>query len=101
MMAAEAPGLLSCPTLAGNITACQMKYGKKVLLSLGGATGQISFDDAAQATGFGTMLWKLFGPAGGIDNDLRPFGSVEIDGFDFGMFYFTFTFRSDNTIQKK
>jgi chitinase len=34
----QAPALLSCPKLATNITTCQSKYGKKVLLNMGGAT---------------------------------------------------------------
>ncbi|KAG4431258.1 hypothetical protein IFR05_013263 [Cadophora sp. M221] len=81
-MAAQAPGLLSCPDLAGNISTCQNTYGKKVLLSVGGATSQISFSGEEQASNFGDVLWNLFGPAGNIDDALRPFGDVEVDGFD-------------------
>lgn len=83
-MAAQAPGLLSCPELAGNISTCQNTYGKKVLLSVGGATSQISFSGEDQARNFGDVLWNLFGPAGNIDGALRPFGDVEVDGFDIG-----------------
>ncbi|PVH80767.1 glycoside hydrolase family 18 protein [Cadophora sp. DSE1049] len=81
-MAAQAPGLLSCPELAGNISACQNTYGKKVLLSVGGATSQISFTGEEQARNFGDVLWNLFGPPGNVDDGLRPFGNVEVDGFD-------------------
>ncbi|KAG0652566.1 Chitinase 3 [Hyphodiscus hymeniophilus] len=81
-MASDAPGLLSCPQLAADITTCQTKYGKKVFLSIGGATGQISFTTAASAGSFATMLWNLFGPPGNIDSGLRPFGDVQLDGFD-------------------
>ncbi|PMD44920.1 glycoside hydrolase family 18 protein [Hyaloscypha variabilis F] len=81
-MAAKAPGLLYCPDLAGNITACQRGYGKKVLLSIGGASSNIKFTNAAQAKKFAGVLWDLFGPPGSIDPTLRPFGTVEVDGFD-------------------
>ena len=84
-MAAQAPGLLSCPQLASYIQACQKTYGKKVLLSIGGATSQISFSSAAQASDFGDVLWNLFGPPGKVDIQLRPFGTVSIDGFDIGV----------------
>ena len=83
-MRASAPGLLSCPELASMITACQNTYGKKVLLSMGGATGQISFTDDTQAAAFADVLWNLFGPPGNVDVMLRPFEGVEIDGFDVG-----------------
>jgi len=81
-MVAQAPGLLYCPQLAGYISACQSTYGKKVLLSIGGATSQISFTGEDQATNFGDVLWNLFGPPGNVDDGLRPFGNVEVDGFD-------------------
>ena len=76
----NATGLLDCPLLAKNITTCQ-SLGKKVLLSLGGATGVTNFTSDAQATGFAKKLWNLFG-GGMIDSNMRPFGSVKIDGFD-------------------
>lgn len=83
-MISKAPGLLSCPQLATNITTCQSKYGKKVMLSIGGATSQISFPTAASASTFATTMWNLFGPPGNVDMGLRPFGTVQIDGFDVG-----------------
>lgn len=82
---AQAPGLLNCPALAGYIKACQETYGKKVLLSIGGATSQLAFTNTAQANAFGDVLWNLFGPPGNVDIALRPFGTVVIDGFDIGM----------------
>ena len=83
-MISEAPGLLSCPDLATNITACQSTYGKKVMLSIGGATSQIEFSNASSASTFANTMWNLFGPPGNVDVGLRPFGTVEIDGFDVG-----------------
>jgi hypothetical protein len=95
LMAAKAPGLLSCPELAGNITACQRGWGKKVLLSIGGGEGSnIKFASEKAAKSFAGMLWGLFGPTGGVDEGLRPFGGVEVDGFDIGLFlpfFFPFT----------
>jgi hypothetical protein len=82
---AQAPGLLNCPDLAGYIKACQETYGKKVLLSIGGAASQLAFTNIAQANAFGDILWNLFGPPGNLDVALRPFGTVEIDGFDISM----------------
>jgi hypothetical protein len=89
-MASEAPGLLWCPDLATNISTCQNTYGKKVFLSIGGAASQISFSSESEASTFGDVLWNLFGPPGNVDSeftDLRPFGTVEIDGFDVGSLY--------------
>jgi hypothetical protein len=83
-MSASAPGLLSCPDLASMISECQKTYGKKVMLSIGGATGSIIFATEAEAEEFATVLWQLFGPPGQIDDGLRPFGDVEVDGFDIG-----------------
>lgn len=84
-MIASAPGLLYCPDLAAMISSCQASYGKKVLLSIGGAVSAIEFTTSTQASDFATMLWRLFGPPGNIDAGLRPFGTVSIDGFDIGM----------------
>lgn len=81
---AEAPGLLSCPQLESYIDICQQKYGKKVLLSIGGSTSSLSFANASDASDFANILWQLFGPPGSIDIQLRPFGNVSIDGFDVG-----------------
>ena len=83
-MMAEAPGLLSCPDLESYIDICQQKYGKKVLLSIGGSTSSLSFASASDAFDFANVLWELFGPPGSIDIQLRPFGNVSIDGFDVG-----------------
>ena len=85
IMISEAPGLLSCPELAADIKTCQATYGKKVMLSIGGAASQLSFSGPEEATTFATILWELFGPeTGSVDAGLRPFGSISIDGFDIG-----------------
>ena len=83
MQAAGATGLLEADELASNISACQAG-GKIVLMSLGGAVGTSVFTSDAQAVTFAEMLWNLFGAGNGTDPKLRPFGSVVVDGFDFG-----------------
>lgn len=105
----NATGLLDSPFLAKNITTCQT-LGKKVLLSLGGASGTTNFTSDAQASKFATNLWNLFG-GGMTDSDMRPFGKVVIDGFDIDnedhstKYYNTFisalrsTFTGDETKQ--
>jgi hypothetical protein len=84
LMMQQAPGLLFCPELAGHISTCQKTYGKKVFLSIGGATSGVYFNSDSEAVDFGNVLWNLFGPPGNIDDNLRPFGDQVIDGFDFG-----------------
>lgn len=89
-MKQTAPGFLYCPELAANISMCQKTYGKKVLLSVGGATGDIAFQNAKAATDFADVLWRVFGPAGQIGDGLRVFGDVSVDGFDIGLSPFSF-----------
>ena len=84
LMAQQAPGLLYCPELASNITACQRGWGKKVMLSIGGNSSLIKFSSDEAAKNFAGVLWNLFGPSGNVDPELRPFGMVEVDGFDIG-----------------
>jgi hypothetical protein len=67
LMASTAPGLLSCPDLAQNITVCQQTHGKKVMLSVGGATGNIILGSGKQASDLADALWKVFGPPGQIE----------------------------------
>ena len=58
--------------------------GKKVLLSIGGATSTSSFTNDTQAQQFASTVWNLFGGGTEYDDQLRPFGSVVLDGFDVG-----------------
>jgi len=81
MASMGATGLMSCPTLASQITQCQSS-GKKVLLSLGGSIATSAFSSDSQATQFASTLWNLFGAGTGLDAGLRPFGDVRVDGFD-------------------
>ncbi|MCJ1381929.1 hypothetical protein MMC17_005041 [Xylographa soralifera] len=82
--AAGANGLLWCPDLASQIEGCQ-NSGKIVLLSLGGSTASDNtFANSSQAENMADMLWNLFGGNSTTDVNLRPFGSVMVDGFDIG-----------------
>ena len=83
MEAKGATGMLACGKMATDIATCQSS-GKKVLLSLGGATAQTAFTGDDQAKTFASTLWDLFGGGTGLDAGLRPFGSTKIDGFDVG-----------------
>ncbi|CAI4046672.1 chitinase SKDI_12G3180 [Saccharomyces kudriavzevii IFO 1802] len=73
-------GLLHCTQIAEDIETCQ-SLGKKVLLSLGGASGSYLFSDDYQAETFAQTLWDTFGDGTGASE--RPFGSAVVDGFDF------------------
>lgn len=85
MEAKGATGMLECGQMATDIATCQSS-GKKVLLSLGGATAQTAFTGDDQAKTFASTLWDLFGAGTGLDAGLRPFGNTKIDGFDVGRF---------------
>jgi chitinase len=72
------PTLLRCPQIERGIVACQQKR-KKVLLSLGGASGAYFFTSDAHAEMFAQMTWDMF--MGG-SSPIRPFGTAIIDGID-------------------
>ncbi|CAI4667754.1 ASN_collapsed_G0038100.mRNA.1.CDS.1 [Saccharomyces cerevisiae] len=73
-------GLLHCTQISEDIETCQ-SLGKKVLLSLGGASGSYLFSDDSQAETFAKTLWDTFGEGTGASE--RPFDSSVVDGFDF------------------
>ncbi|GME22526.1 glycosyltransferase family 2 protein [Neofusicoccum parvum] len=78
-----APGLATCPELSDEMRKCQAR-GKKVFVSIGGATSNTSFDGdggGRDAENAARALWDLFGE-GTASPDLRPLGNVTIDGFD-------------------
>lgn len=79
--------LSGCHQLIEDIPICQ-QAGKKVLLSLGGASPadkqRIHSDESAIQ--FADFLWAAFGPqtdAWVAIGGPRPFGDVVVDGFDF------------------
>ncbi|KAK5129200.1 hypothetical protein LTR08_003750 [Meristemomyces frigidus] len=76
--------LVNCPDIGNDITLCQQKYGKTILLSVGGATyTEAGFTSEDAATAAAEKLWAMFGPQQHGSSVLRPFGDAIIDGFDF------------------
>jgi chitinase len=84
---------LTCPELQQDIPICQKVYGKKIIISLGGA---VSANSNYQLTGqsdgikFAQFLWGAYGPYKGdnspymLAGGVRPLGlDIDIDGFDF------------------
>ncbi|ODV63188.1 glycoside hydrolase family 18 protein [Ascoidea rubescens DSM 1968] len=67
--------------LETDIKTCQ-KNEKLVLLSLGGQSADYGFSSVAEAVNFASILWDMFGEDYD-DDQLRPFGSAVVDGFDF------------------
>lgn len=86
--AAGADSLQDGSPLVPAIKLCQEK-GKRVILSLGGAVEYsnitISTHDPNQAERIAELLWNLF-LGGERLSDIRPFGSIKLDGIDFGKF---------------
>ena len=79
---AGATGLKDGSPIVEAIKSCQSK-GKLVILSLGGWEAAVQLEDDDQAVEVADKIWNLFG--GGTETaDLRPFGEVKLDGFDFG-----------------
>lgn len=55
--------LLDCPTIGNDIKTCQNVYGKKILLSIGGATyTDGGFTSPSQAVAAAELLVRTFGP---------------------------------------
>ena len=81
----------SCANMVAAIPICQNTYGKKIILSLGGATNTYQLTGAAKGQAFSDFLWGAFGPQtpGWLAiRRPRPFDgpgnkAVEVDGFDF------------------
>jgi chitinase len=82
---AGATGLIDCVSdgFAGLVRSCQSTYGKKVLLSLGGAVGysDTRIPNDTMANAFADTLWNLFLGGSGLES-IRPFGDVVLDGID-------------------
>ncbi|KAK6354840.1 hypothetical protein TWF696_003972 [Orbilia brochopaga] len=74
--------ILNCPDIGTKITQCQA-LGKKILLSLGGATYTApGWPDAASARSSANEIWAMFGPYKNPPFKYRPFGNAVVDGFD-------------------
>ena len=70
--------LLNCPQVGKDIQVCQQK-GKRVFLSMGGASGAYGLANDGQAQGLAAQVWNLF--LGG-SSPTRPFGNAKLDGID-------------------
>lgn len=85
-----------------DIPVCQEQYNKTITLSIGGATyTEGGFASPDEATAAADMIWATFGPPPADNTSscsssrpryystsnattiLRPFGSAQVDGFDF------------------
>ncbi len=75
---ARNPFLLKCPDIQKGIETCQAS-GKRVVLSLGGASGAYGFVSDAEGEAFAKTVWEMF--LGG-KGSVRPFGSAVLDGVD-------------------
>ncbi|KAF3907932.1 Endochitinase [Orbilia brochopaga] len=74
--------ILNCPDVGTKIKQCQA-IGKKILLSLGGATYTgPGWADAGSARSSANEIWAMFGPYKNPPFKYRPFGSAVVDGFD-------------------
>ena len=71
-VSAEYPFLLRCPKIEEGIKECRRR-GKKVIMSIGGATGDGTLPDADKAREFAKTLYNLF-LGGSLYKDIRPFG---------------------------
>ena len=73
--------LVNCPDVGEDITICQQKYGKTILLSIGGATyTEAGFTSEDAAVAAAQKLWAIFGPQQYSSSALRPFGNAIVDG---------------------
>ncbi|TQV92042.1 hypothetical protein V2A60_004348 [Cordyceps javanica] len=80
--AAGATSLQDGAPLVPAIQKCQQS-GKRVILSMGGAQGyaDVTLQNDQQGEQIAQTIWDLF--LGGTNHaDLRPFGSVKLDGID-------------------
>jgi chitinase len=78
----------NCPQVAEDVNACK-KLGVKILLSLGGAYGNVSLATVAAGEAWASFLYKAYGPYRAGVNVPRPFDfgnqTFVIDGFDFDL----------------
>ncbi|KAF2268775.1 glycoside hydrolase [Lojkania enalia] len=78
--------LFKCPEVETDIQYCQIRKGKTILLSLGGAVyTEAGFTSPEAATTAADKIWAIFGPPQNWPHpsDPRPFGYASLDGFDF------------------
>ncbi|KAI8324996.1 glycoside hydrolase, partial [Martensiomyces pterosporus] len=69
---------LTCPDVSTDIKTCQAA-GKKIVLSLGGASGSYGLSSSADGQAFANTVWNMF--LGGT-HQYRPYGDAVLDGVD-------------------
>ncbi|KAF3088671.1 hypothetical protein TWF569_009974 [Orbilia oligospora] len=74
-------GQVVCPELAQEIEYCRGQ-GKKVLISLGGATAGYEIQSPDEAAAAAKQIWDTYLGGGKDGMVVRPFGDVEVDGVD-------------------
>lgn len=74
--------LESCAQIGSDIQYCQAQ-GKKILLSLGGASPDVYVASESSAKDMADFLWGAFGPSKPDWTGPRPFGDACVNGFDF------------------
>jgi chitinase len=75
----ETPPMRDLPDdIATGVGACQAA-GKRVLLSIGGATGSAGFASDADGQQSAQAVWDIF--LGG-QSSIRPFAGATLDGID-------------------
>ncbi|KAB5524199.1 hypothetical protein DKX38_021948 [Salix brachista] len=75
------PNAGGCTWLSNGITSCQ-KQGIKVLLSIGGRSGNYSLSSADDAIKVAYYIWNSF-LGGHESSSFRPLGDAILDGVDF------------------
>ncbi|KAK3748058.1 hypothetical protein QZH41_004202 [Actinostola sp. cb2023] len=77
------PFLLRCVDIEKGIKECQ-KLGKKIIMSVGGATGDGTLPSPAKARELANTFYHLFLGGNRMEESLslRPFGSAVMDGID-------------------
>ena len=82
-----ATDLVDGNTIIEAIGKCQTN-GKKVVMSIGGATGTQHFTTANYATAAATNIFNLFlGGSNSTTAPIRPFGTKVLDGIDLGKLF--------------
>ncbi|KHJ31395.1 putative class iii [Erysiphe necator] len=75
--------LVYCPEIEEDIIKCQTKFGKTILLSIGGSTySENGFSSMEAANIAADKVWANFGPLTEDVSVTRPFGKAVVDGFD-------------------
>ncbi|KAJ4375137.1 hypothetical protein N0V83_002221 [Neocucurbitaria cava] len=70
-----------CQSRAEQISLCQ-GLGKKIFLSVGGSSSNITFESHQNAIDAADKLWMLFGDDASSAVE-QPFPGISVDGFDF------------------